>query len=165
MVFTSGDNLHRRTVPLFLRPDQSFVKASELKAALGELDIYYDHFSAEVKALGVMAFAHAPPPHLDNLVVQLWDKHMRRDWRERVENPDEILARRRATEEEGKESAAEFRDRVEAAVPVGEGEREALRETGEPDYVLIKRQVRVEKGKWRLLPEGIEKTEEKDSFA
>jgi hypothetical protein len=36
MVFTSGDNLHRRTAPLFLRPDQSFAPAAAFKAALSD---------------------------------------------------------------------------------------------------------------------------------
>jgi hypothetical protein len=52
------------------------------KAALKELDEYDDQLPAEIKALGVMAFAHYPPAELENLVVELSDKHMRPDWRD-----------------------------------------------------------------------------------
>ena len=34
MVFVSGDELHRRTVPLFLSEDQSYLDIEEMKAAL-----------------------------------------------------------------------------------------------------------------------------------
>jgi hypothetical protein len=57
MVFVSGDRLHQRTVPLFLRDDQSYLDARELKQALGELDAHYDGLPDEIKRLGVLAFA------------------------------------------------------------------------------------------------------------
>lgn len=157
MLFTSGDNLHRRTVPLFLRPDQSFAEAAAFKGALKELDEYYEELPDEVKALGVMGFAHHPPTELDNLVVELWDKHMRPDWRDDAQTPQEILERRRvAQQEEG--GAAAVRARVEAAQPVAEAERQLP--DGELDYVVIRRQVPVRKGKWRPLPEGIDNVED-----
>jgi hypothetical protein len=160
MLFTSGDNLHRRTAPLFLRPDQSFTEAVAFKAALKELDEYYDQLPDEIKALGVMAFAHYPPAECDNLVVELWDKHMRPDWRDDAESPEQVLARRRAAQQEGG-GAAEFRARVENAQPVADAEAQLAE--GDPDYIVIGRQVPVHKGKWRLLPEEIEKAEEEDS--
>jgi hypothetical protein len=157
MLFTSGDKLHQRTAPLFLRPDQSFAPAAAFKAALKELDDYYDRLPAEIKALGVMAFAHYPPAELDNLVVQLWDRHMRPDWRERAQTPRQVLERRRAAKPEERGAAA-FRARLEAAQPVTEADRHLL--DGEPDYMVVRRQVPVRKGKWRLLPEEIEKVED-----
>jgi hypothetical protein len=159
MLFVSGDNLHRRAAPLFLRPDQSFAEAATFKAALKELDEYYDQFPAEIKELGVMAFAHHPPAELDNLVVELWDKHLRPSWRDGAERPDEILARwLAAPQEEG--VAADVRARVENARPVAGAD--AQLEDGEPDYVVISRQVPVHKGKWRLLPKEVENAEEDD---
>src|SRR5262245_52504313 len=149
MLFTSGDKLHRRTAPLFLRPDQSFAEAMAFKAALKELDEYYDRLPDEVKALGVMVFAQVPPPDLKNFVVELWDKHARGDWRAGVETPEQILARHAAV----KESADEIRTKIETAQPVVE--EEALRQR-DPDYIVIRRQVPVRKGKWRLLPEEVE---------
>ena len=157
MLFTSGDNLHRRTVPLFLREDQSFAEAATFKSALRELDDYYDQFPNEVKELGVMVFAHYPPAELDNLVVQLWDKHMRPDWRDGAESSDEVLARWQASQQHG--SAAEFRARIESAQPLADAEAQL---EDEPDYIVIGHQVPVRKGKWRLLPEEVENAEEED---
>jgi hypothetical protein len=157
MLFTSGDNLHRRTVPLFLRHDQSFAEAAAFKAALRELDDYYDQFPNEVKELGVMVFAHYPPTDLDNLVVELWDKHMRPDWRDGAESSDKILARWQAAQQQG--SAAEFRARIESAQPLADAEAQL---EDEPDYIVIGHQVPVRKGKWRLLPEEVENAEEED---
>jgi hypothetical protein len=156
MLFTSGDKLHRRTVPLFLRPDQSFAEASALKAALTEIDEFYDQLPAEVKALGVMVFARVPPPELKNLVVELWDKHARGDWRAGAETPEQILTRRAAVQESG---ADEIRTKVETAQPMAE--TEALPER-DPDYIVIRRQVPVHKGKWRLLPQEVEDSGEED---
>ena len=157
MVFTSGDNLHRRTAPLFLRQDQSFVEASAFKAALRELDEYYDQFPEEVKALGVMVFAHYPPPNLNNLVVELWDKHMRPDWRDGAETSDEVRARWQRTQEQ--EASTDFRARIDSAQPVADTESQL---EDEPDYIVIGHQVPVRKGKWRLLPEEVENAEEED---
>lgn len=157
MLFTSGDNLHRRTVPLFLRCDQSFAEAAAFKAALRELDDYYDQFPNEVKELGVMVFAHYPPPELNNLVVELWDKHMRPDWRDSAESSEEVLARWQAAQQQG--SAAEFRARVESAQPLADAEAELA---DEPDYIVIGHQVPVRKGKWRLLPEEVENAEKEN---
>jgi hypothetical protein len=50
MVFVSGDRLHRRTAPLFLTPEQSYVEAIEFKAGLREIDEHYDHVPEEIKA-------------------------------------------------------------------------------------------------------------------
>jgi len=143
MLFTSGENLHRRTAPLFLRRDQSFAEAAAFKAALKELDDHYTRLPDEIKELGVMAFAHYPPKELDNLVVELWDKHMRAGWRDDAETPEQVLERWQAMQEEGR--AAELRSRVEAAQPVADGERQLG--DGEPDYIVIRRQVPVGKGK------------------
>jgi hypothetical protein len=80
-VFTSMDSLHKRVVPLFLREDQTFVDAAELKADLAKLDAHYSAFPEEVKATGFHGFATDPPESTDFLTTQLWDKHLPR-WRE-----------------------------------------------------------------------------------
>ena len=49
MVFTSRDDLHVRSVPFFLRTDQSFVHGDDLKADLKLLDEYYDVLPEETK--------------------------------------------------------------------------------------------------------------------
>jgi hypothetical protein len=47
MVFVSSDNLHKRTVPLFLRSDQSFVEGPDLKADLKRIDDHYAQLPKE----------------------------------------------------------------------------------------------------------------------
>jgi hypothetical protein len=156
MVFTSGDNLHRRTAPLFLRADQSFVKGRDLKEALGVLDRHYAELPEEIKALGVMGFAHNPPLDFDNLVTDLWDRHLRPDWRDQARSPEEILERRQASASSESETVAEMRERIEGAELVAD---DVAPPGAEPDYFVIRRRVPVQKGKWRLLPDGIEEDE------
>ena len=61
MVFVSSDNLHKRVVPLFLRPDQSFVEGPDLKADLKRIDDYYTQLPKEQTDQGVYKFATSPP--------------------------------------------------------------------------------------------------------
>jgi hypothetical protein len=77
MIFTSRDDLHVRTVPLFLRPDQSFVHGDDLKADLKRLDEHYDALPDETKKQSIYSFAAYPPNDDSYLVTQLWMKHMR----------------------------------------------------------------------------------------
>lgn len=58
MVFTSNDALHAATVPLFLRPDQTFVPGSELKADLAELDRHYATQPPELIERGSTSWPH-----------------------------------------------------------------------------------------------------------
>jgi len=97
-----------------------------------------------------MVFAHHPPPELDNLVVELWDKHLLPGWRERAETPEQVLERWRATEHQDR--VTEARARIENAQP----EDAQLGEVA--DYMVIGHQVPVRKGKWRLVPAEVEDT-------
>lgn len=152
MMFTSNDRLHRATAPLFLREDQSFVWGEDLKIALHELDGRYDQLPDEIKALGVMRFAHYPPADLnDNLVVQLWDKHMKAGWRDDAKTPEEVLAR---WNEEGPQPIP---DEILASIAEATPETSPAADSSlaEHDYVLLRRQMPARKGKWRLLPESV----------
>lgn len=156
MIFVSGDRLHHRTAPLFLRPEQSYVQANELKAGLREIDEYYDQLPDEVKQLGVLQFAGWPPSGLDNLVTQLWDKHMRPDWRE-IAAAREAERGKPRDEEADRETLADMRSRVESAEPVAEAETPLSGD--DADYVIIRRQVPVRKGKWRMVSKEVEEAE------
>jgi len=85
MVFTSGDRLHQRVAPLFMRQDQVFVPAAEMKADLARLDEHYSALPPEVLRRGVLSFAHYPPTDQDFLTSRLWDKLMASDWRRRAQ--------------------------------------------------------------------------------
>jgi hypothetical protein len=149
MAFTSGDKLHHRLVPLLLREDQSYVPADELKAALREIDTHFDALPDEVKALGVLRFAHFPPSHMDNVVTRLWDKHVRPDWREAAARQEaEVIEPR----EDGDERVAELTRELAEAEPAPE----RVLGSEEADYTVITRQVPVKKGKWRMVSKEIE---------
>jgi hypothetical protein len=159
MVFVSGDRLHRRTAPLFLTPEQSYVQANELKAGLLEMDQYYDQLPEEIKRLGVLQFAGWPPPTLDNIVTQLWDRHMRPDWRE-IEIRRETDRARPRDEAADSNTLADMKRRVESAKPVTEAESPVSGD--DADYVIIARQVPVQKGKWRMVSRQVEEAEREE---
>jgi len=81
MVFTSSDNLHLKTVPLFLNSHQIFIKGADLKADLAKIDDYYSNFPDDIKNQGVYKFASNPPEDTAFLVTRLWDRYLPK-WRE-----------------------------------------------------------------------------------
>jgi len=146
MVFASNDNLHARTVPLFLRKDQVFINGLELKGDLQKLDAYYSQLPDKVKQSGIMSFAKHPPAKDDFLVTRLWDRFLPR-WRKNVADPIQMS-------EEAEKRLVEHLNRLEkdakvdiSSEPVG---------VQEADHLIIKRRVPVRKGKWRLLPPEVE---------
>ena len=150
--FASGDGLHRRTVPLFLSDNQSFISAAALKTALQELDAHYDALPEEIKQLGVLAFASYPPPTLHNAVTRLWDDHMRPDWRDIAAEVEATLAAPRDEESE-RRTVDELNARIDEAELVDD---DAAVGPGGPDYVLRNHQVRATKGKWRMVSAEVE---------
>jgi hypothetical protein len=152
MVFLSGDKLHKRTVPLFLRDNQSYVDSQELKAALHEIDEHYDALPEEIKQLGVMQFASYPPSTMDNKVTQLWDKQMRPDWRESAAEREAERGKPR-DEASDRQTVAGFKERIEQAQPLAAPPASSA---DEPDYIIIRRQVPVKKGKWRMVSKEVE---------
>lgn len=150
MAFVSGDNLHRRTVPLFLREDQSFIEATDMKAALRELDDYYDGLPEEVKALGVMRIAGYPPAHINNVITDVWDKTMRPDWRKiSVEEQEERFKPRSVLDDA--ELVKRLTQAQESAVDIDDGMPPPS--IDDADQVFIKRTMTVRKGKWRMISE------------
>ena len=61
MIFISNDNLHRRTVPLFLGDKQLFVAGGDLKQDLRALDVDFSALPQEVLQQGLFKFARHPP--------------------------------------------------------------------------------------------------------
>ncbi len=156
-VFVSGDRLHTRTAAVFLRDDQSYVRADELKAGLRELDRHYDALPEETKALGVLQFVTFPPPELENVVTALWDRHMHPDWRKMADQKEQERARRR-DEEKDAATVQEMRRRVDEAVPA-QGD-EAQLDSDAADYLIVRRQVPVQKGKWRMVSKEVAEAEQ-----
>jgi len=139
-VFTSMDNLHKRVVPLFLRPDQTFIDAAELKADLAKLDAHYSAFPEEVKETGFHGFATDPPDSMDFLTTRLWDKHLP-GWRE-------IKAKREPIDQEKSKHVVDEINRIrEMAETAGSGPKRRLT-IEETQFMEIRRSPLRQKGKW-----------------
>jgi hypothetical protein len=80
MVFVSSDRLHRSCAPLFMRPDQEFVWGLDLKPALKAVNDHFLRFPEAEREKGISAFAHYPPT--GNQVADLWDRFMRKGYRD-----------------------------------------------------------------------------------
>ncbi|MGA2066690.1 MAG: hypothetical protein ABSG86_17065 [Thermoguttaceae bacterium] len=78
--FVSGDWVHKQRAPLFLRGDQEFVGAEDLKIALQALNTHYSSLPASERNKSIHEIAPHPPKDGDNLVTKLWDRHFSR-WR------------------------------------------------------------------------------------
>jgi hypothetical protein len=78
MIFVSSDDLHRRTVRLFMRPDQAFVWGIDLKPALKTVNGHFLQLPEEEREKGISKFAHVPPA--GNLVAEIWDRFMRKGY-------------------------------------------------------------------------------------
>lgn len=151
MAFTSNDNLHARTAPLFLDEDQVFIRGQDLKADLARLDAYYSALPEDVKREGVMSFAHYPPTDGDFITSALWDKLMAPGWRDHAKRPRKPLPR---------EAEKKLVDEIRQMADAPRAARGAMDfDSEEADAVVIQRKVPVRRGKWRLLPPGVE-TEE-----
>ncbi len=152
-VFISNDNLHHRTAPLFLRSDQSYLPADELKKALAEFDEHYSALPEGIKALGVLHFASWPPSEMDNAVTRLWDQYMRSDWRDAAKVSEGRVGAI-PDRESSRQTISGIEDRMKGAQPIPD--RAAQLGDGAPDYTVIRRRVPATKGKWRMVPREVE---------
>lgn len=143
MIFVSSDKLHRRVVPLFLRPNQSFIEGKELKADLARLDAYYSSLPEEAKAQGLFELAPHPPADDSYLVTRLWDRHLP-GWRQ--------SRRPSQSEEVGEAILEQVRRLREEATPAAES---GARGSDDVDHMLIERRVFARKGKWRRFPKEV----------
>jgi hypothetical protein len=140
-VFISGDKLHRTCAPLFIRDDQSFVWAPDLKADLKSINAHYELLPEEIKVKGVMAYAHYPPGDKDSLTVQLWDRHLG-DWRS-------VLVRNRSKDEPMAPGIRAQLDALSDALPIASLEEDFAAE--DTEMVGIERFIAKRKGSvWQL---------------
>jgi hypothetical protein len=142
-VFVSGDNLHKRTVPLFLRSDQSFVDAAEMKADLAKLDAHYSVLPEAEKAKGFFKIAPHPPLEGDYLIAKLWDKRGRQ-WREHALKPPPL------DQEHDKKIIAELKKISDASKAADPSARLNLQDAA---FLTINRTVLRRKGKWKRMPD------------
>jgi hypothetical protein len=143
-VFTSNDKLHAEIVPFFLRPNQTFVLGSELKADLAMLDMHYDALPDDVKKRGVISFAYYPPADDSFLVARLWDKYMSPTWRE-----NRVMPRPQPDNPAIKAFLEKMRRFKEEGVPVPD---ESLANSDDAHQMVIERKISARKGKWNRFP-------------
>jgi hypothetical protein len=155
MVFVSSDNLHKRVVPLFLRPDQSFVEGPDLKADLKKIDEHYAQLPQELTSQGVYTFATSPPDGVCPKVTELWNKHLFKSRHEEEEN-----------EEEGEHEEAPPKDDQALIEMIDRAQNESTPVAVDPEnppdiddiqFSNVSRMVIPKKGKWiRVVPPGLE---------
>jgi len=143
MVFASSDNLHSRTVPLFLTGDQVFIHGPELKADLTKLDSHYSALADGVKERGVVSFASCPPTEGGFLVSRFCDKHMAPEWRRNAKRE-----RKRPEPERGKKLVRDIERMADAprmpdTIPL---------DLDEADYVMFEHRVPLIQGEAEATP-------------
>jgi hypothetical protein len=146
-IFVSSDHLHRRTAPLFMRPDQQFVWGFDMKPALKMINDHFLTLPEVEKEKGLMSFASAPPQ--GNLVAEIWDARMRRGYRE---EPSVKMG----PEEEKKlvERLTAFRKQATLS-PGDDG-------IGEDEMISLTRSVRRKRGSWYQVPKDMPDTNDDD---
>ena len=142
MVFISSDALHRRTAPLFMRPNQAFVWGIDLKQALKATNDYFLQLPEKEREKGIRAFAHAPPD--DNLVAELWERFMRKGFGH--EKPVGM-----SPEDEAK-LVKRLKGLVQGEVTAGQDD----------EMITITRSVRMKRGSWWQLPKDFRERPEDD---
>jgi hypothetical protein len=146
--FVSGDWVHKRCVPLFLRENQEFVAAEELKAALQSLNSHYLSLPESERNKSIHQIAPHPPKDGDNLVTKLWDRHFS-GWR---------TARAAKVPRQGlKDVTAYWREKISQLQEIADTTG------GDPlptpierlDALVLNRVARKRKGAWWRVPEEL----------
>lgn len=152
MIFVSNDNLHAKTVPLFLQDNQLFISGIELKIDLKKLDDYYSKLPNEVKNLGIIKFASYPPQKGDFLVSQIWDKFLP-NWRSNAKKKGRIS--KKEAEKIIKE-IRRFKERAKVKPSL------VSIHLDNADSVIFERRVPARRGKWRIVPPEVEERSAKN---
>jgi hypothetical protein len=154
-VFVSNDWVHAESAPLFLRPDQEFVAAADLKGALRDLNNFYLARPESERTQSIHQLAPHPPLEVDNLVTQLWDRHWPK-WRQ----PKSVSAKAkdwRAVNAAWQEQIQE----LELIARAQAGDHDHI-VTEKLDAVIVRRVARKRKGSWWLVPEELRRPQPAD---
>jgi len=130
-----------------MRTTQEFVWGPDLKAALAKVNQHFLTFSEEERERGL--FALAPNPPMGNMVSELWDRHMRADYRKDREEKDRMTPEQQA---EMLKRLKEFEK--QPTVPAGD------LEYAEAEMISIKRSVRRKRGSWWQVPKDMPDTQD-----
>lgn len=147
MVFVSRDKLHRRVAPLFMEGEQVFAYGDDMKTGLRELDDYFSRFQKEIEEKGVMSFASYPPEEIETYIGKLWESSMGTKWKKHRSEK-----KMGAPVPQDKELLKTLKEYKEYSRPI----KGAGISSDDADRVTFTRRMYVQKGKWRILPKGIE---------
>lgn len=143
-LFVSGDKLHRKCAPLFLRGDQEFAWGHDLKADLKRMNTHYLELPEAERDKGIMAFAHGPPKEGDFLTAQIYDR-LYPTWRDREPMPPLSPDKSRAIADELL-AFSQSTDRLHGQGAYRDEEIKAL---------SIERYIRKRKGSWWQVPKDL----------
>jgi hypothetical protein len=141
-VFVSGDKLHRRCAPLFIRHDQEFVWAHDLKADLTRLNAYYSTLPEAERDSGIIKFAYLPPKEGDFLTARIYDR-FGKHWRQERE---EVKLRDPATEKALVDELTAFRKSTDTIPDSANFDDRSF------NCHSLTRQIHKRKGNWWQLP-------------
>ena len=144
-VFTSKDNFHAQIVPLFLEPMQNFVYGVDFKEDMKRLVAHYSELPEAVLKTGLNNFARHPPEDDSFITTQMWNKHLPK-W-PRLKNE----ARKQSDPAKDKRTLEELKKILDLSEIQPSDETAPM---DSADYVVIKREVRPQKGKWLRFSEG-----------
>jgi hypothetical protein len=146
-IFTSNDNLHAKTAPLFMEQGQIFIPGIDLKKACKEMDEYYSQFQAEIEERGLISFVGSPPYIMNNTITNAWDEFCVPSWRDPVEGiPPGVL---KPIEKTDVGSGPTVKEIMSA--------KEVKSVTGKEDinFITISRMTRARRGKYKMLPQSV----------
>ena len=148
MVFVSGDKLHRLCARSFLRADQEFLWAPDLKAELARLNAEFSQFPSEERDKGLLTFAPSPIGSDDQLLPELWNRFTP-GWRDLHASAPPISpeAERKIVAQLREFNSLPTESAIDAQNP------------SELDQVSISRMVPKKKGSWYLLPKDLKSEE------
>lgn len=163
--FVSNDKLHKRSAALFMNAGQEFVDGAELKADLQAMCGHYTLLTEEIEAEGMFRVAKSPPLGPGSLSTKLWQRanfgtngggraSKSATSLESAMNPHNDGAGR---PEANPKLLSEIKERIESmkvGAPLQAGSGLSMDEI---DQVAIERKIPLRRGRWRLLPMGIEK--------
>lgn len=155
-VFTSKDNFHAQTVPLFLGPMQDFVNGIDFKEDMKRLVAQYSALPEEVLRTGLINYAAYPPDDDSFITTRMWNKYLPR-WRTFKDEP-----KKPRDPEEDKRNIEELR-RMSESPELEPGDETDIESV---DYVSLQREVHPQKGKWlRFSEEQINRMRERDEIS
>jgi hypothetical protein len=142
-LFVSGDKLHQRCAPPFLKKDQDFLWGPDLKAALTTINHQMSEATEDERCQGLHKLAPRPPGDTSNLVVAMWEKHYRIPKDQTPYKPFSAEAERKLVEQLNEFAKAPEAPDV-ASIPADELES-----------VAVERLVPPKRGSWWVIPKHV----------